>query len=145
MYRRFIAVPIAVAALVVLSAVSVAAATTFNIGLEPEAAAPDASGHAKLQFFPEAGLVCYTIKWKDVDGPITGGHIHELATGGIVVSLFGGPLGPATTYPGDKFKVSDCVSASQATINTILANPSAYYVNLHTDPAFASVLRGPLD
>ena len=128
----------------VLSVSVVAAATTFSIKLEPAAAAPDAGGHAKLQFFPEEELICYTIKWKGVDGPITGGHIHTMPTGGIVVSLFGGPLGAATDYPGDKFKVSDCVSASAATMDAILADPSGYYVNLHTDPAFASVLHGPL-
>ena len=128
----------------VLSVSVVAAATTFNIKLEPEAAAPNASGHAKLQFFPDEELICYTIKWKGVDGPITGGHIHTMATGGIVVSLFGGPLGAATDYPGDKFKVSGCVSASAATIEAILADPSSYYINLHTDPAFASALHGSL-
>jgi hypothetical protein len=145
MLRRFLAVLTATAVLVVLSAVSVAAATTFNIKLEPETAAPDASGHAKLQLFPEEGLVCYTIKWKGVDGPITGGHIHRLVDAGIEVSLFGGPLGTPTAYPGDKFKVSDCVSASEETISSILANPSAFYVNLHTDPTFTSVLHGPLE
>jgi hypothetical protein len=142
--RRPFLVLSAVLMVSVLSVSIVAAATTFNIKLEPEAAAPDASGHAKLQFFPEEELICYTIKWKGVDGPITGGHIHTLSTGGIVVSLFGGPLGAATDYPGDTFKVSDCVSASAATMNAILADPSGYYVNLHTNPAFASALHGPL-
>jgi hypothetical protein len=143
--RRALLVLTALIIVSVLSVSVVAAATTFNIKLEPEAAAPDASGHAKLQFFLEEELICYSIKWKGVDGPITGGHIHTMATGGIVVSLFGGPLGTATDYPGDKFKVSDCVSASEATINAILADPSGYYVNLHTDPAFTSVLHGSLE
>jgi hypothetical protein len=143
MRRALLVIPVLLLVSILFASV-VAATTTINIKLEPEAAAPDASGHAKLQFFPDEELICYSIKWKDVDGPVTGGHIHTMATGGIVVSLFGGPLGTATTYPGDKFKVSDCVSASAATINTILADPSGYYVNLHTDPAFASALHGPL-
>ena len=143
--RRFLLVLSAFLLVSALSVSAVAAATTFNIKLEPEAAAPNASGHAKLQFFPEDGLVCYKIKWKGVDGPVTGGHIHTMTTGGIVVSLFGGPLGAATNYPGDKFKVSGCVSVTATTMNLILANPSGYYVNLHTNPAFASALHGPLE
>jgi hypothetical protein len=123
-----------------------ATSTTFNVRLQAEAAAPDASGHAKLQLFPESGLICYTIRWKDVGAPITGGHIHASPSGAIVVSLFGGPLGTATNYPGDKYTVSDCVTASESTISAILAAPSSYYVNLHVDPVtFTSVLRGQLE
>jgi hypothetical protein len=132
--------PLLVAAIV---GPTMAASTTFNINLEPEAAAPAASGHAKLQFLPESGMVCYTIKWKNVGSAVTGGHIHS-AGGAIEVSLFGGPLGTATAYPGDKYKVSGCVTASEALINAILAEPSTFYVNLHIDPSFTSALRGQL-
>jgi hypothetical protein len=125
-----------------------AAVTVFNVTLEPETAAPNASGHATITVHPEMGLICYVIRWKDVGAPVTGGHIHEsiTGTGGIVVSLFGGPLGDPTAYPGDRFVVRDCVEASQTDITAILANPSNYYVNLHIDPVqFTSVLRGDLD
>jgi hypothetical protein len=123
---------------------AMAAATTFNIELEPEAAAPGASGNAKIRVLPEAGLICYTIKWENVGAPVTGGHIHS-AGGAIEVSLFGGPLGTATAYPGDKYVVSGCVTASESTILDILAGPSSFYVNLHIDPAFTSALRGQLE
>jgi hypothetical protein len=113
----------------------------FNIQLQPEAAAPGASGHAQITLDPEAGLVWYYIKWKGVPAPVTGGHIHN-ASGAIVVSLFGGPLGEATAYPGDKFRVSGCVSVDEATINAILADPSSYYLNLHIGSTFTSVLSG---
>ena len=128
------------------AASALASSTTFNIKLAPESAAPDASGHAKIQLFPESGLVCYTIKWQNVGAPVTGGHIHSTAVGAIEVSLFGGPQGPATSYPGDKFKVSDCVTAAGSTINAILADPSSFYVNLHVDAVlFTSVLTGSLE
>jgi hypothetical protein len=143
-FRRLIFAVVLVLLAAALAGPALAARTTFSFQLEPEAAAPDATGHAMLQFFPESGLVCYTIKWKDVGSAVTGGHIHS-ASGDIVISLFGGPLGTATAYPGDKFKVSDCVTATTATINAILADPSPYYVNLHIDPAFTSAVRGQLD
>jgi hypothetical protein len=123
---------------------AMAAATTFNIELEPEAAAPGASGNAKIRVLPEAGLICYTIKWENVGAPVTGGHIHS-AGGDIEVSLFGGPQGTATDYRGDKFTVSGCVTASAEMIESILADPSSFYVNLHVDPTlFTPVLRGDL-
>lgn len=75
---------------------------------------------------------------------MTGGHIHS-AGGAIDISLFGGPLGTATAYPGDKYTVSGCVTASESTINAILADPSSFYVNLPIDPAFTSALRGQLE
>ena len=122
----------------------VAASTTFNIDLRAEAAAPGATGHAKIVLDPKDGTVCYSIKWKGVPAPITGGHIHDLATGGIVISLFGAPHETATSFPGDKFKVSGCVEATEAIIAAVLADPSAYYVNLHIGETLTSVLRGTL-
>lgn len=138
-------VALSVVALLSTSVAASASATTstFNVTLTPEAAAPDASGHAMIKIDSETGEVCYSIKWRDVPAPVTGGHIH--ATGGaIVVSLFGGPLGEPSAYPGDKFKVSGCVSGDPATISAILADPSSYYVNLHIGTTFTSVLTGYL-
>ena len=144
--RRAIFVLLAVPLLLSLLATAAIGATTkFSIQLEGEGPAPDAKGHAQLELLPEAGLVCYTIKWKDVGSPVTGGHIHSDAAGAIEVSLFGGPLGSPSDYPGDKFTVSDCVSAPASTINAILADPTSFYVNLHTNPTFTSILRGDLE
>jgi hypothetical protein len=147
--RRLI--PASILALLIAAALAgptSAAVTVFHVTLEPEAAAPNATGRATITVHPEKGLICYVIQWKDVGAPITGGHIHESITGlgGIEVSLFGGPLGDPTAYPGERFVVRDCVQAEETDITAILAGPHNYYVNLHIDPAlFTSVLSGDLE
>lgn len=150
--RRF--VPALVAAMVVLilaAGVVLAANTKFSVNLkgenEPEAGDLDATGQAHLEFFPETDMVCYTVKWSKIDGTVTGAHIHEGAegvNGGIVVTLFGGPLGTPTAFPGDHFTASECVAADGATIDEILADPTNYYVNVHTGADFHGVIRGQL-
>ena len=152
--RRF--VPALVAALVVLilaTGVVLAADTKFSVNLkgenETEGGDVDATGQAHLELFPETDMVCYTIKWSKVDGTVTGAHIHfdppTGRDGPIVVSLFGGPPPEdATAFPGDRFTASDCVLADGATIDAILANPTNYYVNVHTGTDFHGVIRGQL-
>jgi hypothetical protein len=137
--------------LVLVAGAALAANTKFSVNLrgenEPEGGDLDATGQAHLELFPETDTVCYRIKWSKIDGTVTGAHIHvgpEGVNGGIVITLFGGPLGTPTAFPGDRFTVSDCVAADGATIDAILADPSNYYVNVHTGADFHGVIRGQL-
>ena len=73
-------------------------------------------------------------------------HVGGAGTaGGVLVTLFGGPLLPRTSFPGT-FTVSDCIntSLSSAQLADIVANPSGYYVNLHTDVFPDGAIRGQL-
>jgi CHRD domain len=150
--RRFVPIVMAALAILVLTTATVLAANTkFSVNLkgenEPEAGDVDATGQAHLELFPDTDMVCYTIKWSKVDGLVSGAHIHvgpAGVNGGIVVSLFGGPLGTPTAFPGDSFTTSDCVSADGATIDAIIADPTNYYVNVHTGADFHGVIRGQL-
>jgi hypothetical protein len=147
-------VPALAAALLILAVASsavLAANTKFSVNLkgenEPSGGDLDATGQAHLELFPETDLVCYTIKWSKLDDAVTGAHIHvgpAGVDGGIVITLFGGPLGTATEFPGDRFTTSDCVTGDGAVIDAILANPTNYYVNVHTGADFHGVIRGQL-
>jgi hypothetical protein len=109
---------------------------------------PDGAGTAEITINPGLKSVCYTLTWANLDDPVWGGHIHvggAGTAGGVVVTLFGGPLLPRTSYPGT-FTVSDCVttSVSSAQLADIVDNPSGYYVNLHTDVYPDGAIRGQL-
>jgi hypothetical protein len=151
--RRF--VPALAAALVILAlttATVLAANTKFTVNLKGEnepggTGDLDATGQAHLELFPDTDMVCYTLKWTKVDGTVTGAHIHLGApgvNGGIVLTLFGGPILAPTAYPGDAFTASDCVTGDGAVIDAILADPASYYVNVHTGADFHGVIRGQL-
>ena len=109
---------------------------------------PDGSGTAEITINPGLKTVCYTLTWANLDAPVWGGHIHTGGAGtagGVLVTLFGGPLLPRTSYPGT-FTASDCVttSVSSAQLADIVDNPSGYYVNLHNDVFPDGAIRGQL-
>jgi hypothetical protein len=109
---------------------------------------PNASGTAVVTINPGTKTVCYTLSWQNVDGTVTGGHIHvgEAGTaGGVVVSLFGAPLDDATSFPGT-FTFSDCVTAtvSAARLADIIDNAEGYYVNVHSTAFPDGAIRGQL-
>jgi hypothetical protein len=148
-------VPALGAALLILALATsavLAVNTKFSVNLkgenEPSGTGDlDATGQAHLELFPDTDTVCYTLKWTKVDGTVTGAHIHvgpAGVDGGIVITLFGGPLGTPTAFPGEHFTTSGCVAADGATIDAILADPANYYVNVHTGTDFHGVIRGQL-
>ncbi len=104
---------------------------------------PDASGQAHFTLNQGQGEVCFSVSWQNVDGTISGGHIHvapATSPGPIVVPLPG--IGGQT---GGSGSVSGCTSADPALIKAIRQNPSAYYVNVHSAPNFRpGAIRGQL-
>jgi hypothetical protein len=144
-----------IAALAVLGAGSAVAApgkrltaTLTGAAEVPGPGDPDGLGTARIRINPGQQTVCYTVSWANLDAPVWGGHIHvgdASTAGGVVVTLFGGPILPNTDYPGT-FTVSDCTTstASSAQLADIIDNPSGYYVNLHNDVYPGGAIRGQL-
>jgi hypothetical protein len=103
---------------------------------------PDATGQADLRLNQGKQRVCFDISWSGIDGTVFAGHIHVAppgVPGPIVVGLFSGSFAGTDS-------VSDCVgNVDRALIKAIRKDPSAYYVNLHSDPNFPNgAVRGQL-
>jgi CHRD domain len=93
-------------------------------------------GNARITLDSKKGQVCFTLAWSKIKAP-TASHIHKGAkgtAGPVVIAFFVNP--PA--------KHSGCVSAPKSTIATIIKNPGAYYVNVHTKDFPAGAIRGQL-
>jgi hypothetical protein len=108
--------------------------------------APDARGKAEITIFPEENLVCYELEVEGVTEPVEpapgvgSAHIHFLAGGGIAVNF----ESDFERDKADEFKASGCVEADSATIEAILADPGAFYINVHTAEFPGGALFGPL-
>jgi hypothetical protein len=105
---------------------------------------PDATGTVAILVVPAADLICYQLTWQNIDGTVFGAHIHEGAedeAGPIVVSLFGGPLGPSTAFSGTG-SFQSCTRSAEA--DDIAENPENYYVNIHTADFPNGAIRGQL-
>lgn len=92
---------------------------------------PDAVAAMILIVNPNTDTVCFLTKWTDIDGTVVAAHIHLApfgVPGGVVVPLFSG------TFEGTDM-LRGCVSAN-GLADDILANPAAYYVNIHSSPSF---------
>ncbi|MBA2382332.1 MAG: CHRD domain-containing protein [Chloroflexi bacterium] len=100
---------------------------------------PDAVGNMILIVNPTRDTVCFLVKWANIDGTVVAAHIHRSpvgAPGGVVVPLFSGSFGGTAMLRG-------CVSAN-GLASAILANPSAYYVNIHSSAYPAGAIRTQL-
>jgi hypothetical protein len=108
---------------------------------------PDAVGTAKVQIVPALDRVCVRIDWTGIDGQVWGAHIHGPAdTGhaaGILVPLLMLTPGAADNLSGTD-SIDVCVTDADA--DAIAANPSAYYLNVHSFPDFnPGAIRAQLD
>lgn len=159
MLRKVLAVLATAAVLITLSAASVAAAPrsfTFNVPMsgaqEPDDAGDqDATGNATLMLSPGGKEVCYAISWADIGDTeadrVWGGHIHIApagVNGDIFIHLFGGPPAQMNTSFLGTGETSGCVDAPSSAIARIIANPSNYYVNIHSDDYPGGAIRGQL-
>jgi len=117
-------------------------ATILTGAAEVPPADPDASGSASIVLNQGLGTVCFDLSWENVDGTVFAAHIH-LAPAGmngpIVVPLFAGSFGGTDS-------VSGCIEdVDRDLIKAIRQDPSAYYVNVHSDPNFlGGAIRGQL-
>ncbi len=102
---------------------------------------PDATGRAVIFIDDDSNMLCLSLRWSNVDGTPSGLHIHFAppTDPGPVVVPFAVPAPGAT-------RTFQCVTvANEALLDNIAANPSQYYINLHSTPTYpAGALRGQL-
>jgi CHRD domain len=97
---------------------------------------PDGSGTATFTMNPGTGEVCYDYSVTGVE-PLAAAHIHVAPPGvaGPVVI----PLPPTRPDGG-----TGCVTADRDLLVAIIADPSAYYFNVHNSAFQGGALRGQL-
>lgn len=148
MGRRLLAVVAAIVFAVLIPAGAAGAdagrpfATTLTGAAEVPPADPDASGTASIILNQGLGTVCFDLSWENVDGTVFAAHIHLApagVNGPIVVPLFAGSFAGTDSLSG-------CVEGvDRDLIKAIRQDPSAYYVNVHSNPDFpGGAIRGQL-
>lgn len=97
---------------------------------------PDGSGTARLTLNPGQGEICFELTVANIE-PATAAHIHEAPAGSA------GPVVVGLTAPTTGTS-RDCLAVDRELIQEIMADPSAYYVNVHNSPFPAGAVRGQL-
>jgi hypothetical protein len=98
---------------------------------------PDGSGTAAVKM--RGTEVCYDIKWTGIDATMS--HIHKApagTNGDVLVPFF------ANESPLEASSKSGCVEAKASVVKAITANPSNYYVNVHSPEFPKGAIRGQL-
>ena len=95
--------------------------------------------HGKFSYEIDGSDLCYTIEVTGLSTPAVAAHIHlgeRNVAGPIVV--------PLDVPAASSFETSDCTGADAALLAAIEADPSAYYVNVHTSMNPPGEVRGQL-
>jgi hypothetical protein len=133
----------AIGALIVGGAGAAHAAPTgpaIPLNTGQEVPAPSVGGaHGMFSYEIDGDELCYTIEVTGLSTPAVAAHIHlgeRNVAGPVVVPL----VVPAET----SFETSACTTADPVLLAGIEADPSAYYVNVHTDLNRPGEVRGQL-
>jgi hypothetical protein len=98
----------------------------------------DGAGTATIRLIRQTSYVCFRVDVQNILLPSVGTHIHRGArtsAGGIVVNM---------TPPNAAGVSRGCTTTPVALIDEIAANPSAFYVNVHTTDRPAGAIRAQL-
>lgn len=98
----------------------------------------DGAGTATIRLIRQTSYVCYRVQVQNILLPSVGTHIHRgprTGAGGIVVDM---------TPPNASGISRGCTTTPVALIDEIAANPSAFYVNVHTTDRPAGAIRAQL-
>lgn len=140
------AVAMLLAGLTLMTSAAIAGAqTTLSTSLTGDEEVPspgdkNGKGWITLTISPD-GTICYEGKVQAIGRQITGAHIHIGAlgvAGAVVVDL--DPFGADIT--GNK--AEHCVTTTPEIAAQIIADPDAYYVNVHTTAYPGGAIRGQL-
>jgi hypothetical protein len=105
----------------------------------------NAIGHATIMIEPDNDRVCWVVSWNRIDGTVFMSHIHGPAdttqAAGILIALF-----MDEAFGGTGINQGCLQSADVGPIlDAIVADPSLYYVNVHSLPSFGpGAIRGQL-
>lgn len=116
-------------------------AMTQEVWHSPISYAGDADGTGTALITVNRGQreVCWQLTVSDILLPATLAHIHEAAPG------VQGPARVTLTAPDASGTSSGCTTvASRDLLDAIVANPGAYYVNVHNATYPAGAVRGHL-
>lgn len=149
--RKWLLTVVATAVLGVSAASAFAQAQTFVINAtgaqeRPNAGDPDGTAVGTLTLNPgtggTTGSATVNLVLANIEFPLTAYHIHTGAAGasGSPLINFGNPemLRSGNTLSGT---IPDL---STANINTVLANPAGYYLNIHNGPFGGGAVRDQL-
>lgn len=124
-----------------------AGTVVFHVPLAPTGD-EDGLGEAVLRFNPASNELCYVIVVQGIGeptepGPLVGeAHIHgPLPATGIFVDL---ETEFVQAGASDVFVASECIAVTAEQVAAILANPSSFYVNIHTVAAPGGAIEGAL-
>ncbi|RYE01909.1 MAG: CHRD domain-containing protein [Sphingobacteriales bacterium] len=104
---------------------------------EPGGGDPDGMGRAEISVADRADQICYDVNGIRNIGPVTGAHIHRGAPG------VNGPI-VFTLKEANEGGFKGCSARTEWLEDRIEANPSAYYVNIHTAEYPNGAIRGQL-
>jgi hypothetical protein len=127
-------------------AAAVATTDTVSFAVPLSGANPEDRGIALLRIDQTTGELCYDILVQGIGEPtepqegLGSAHIHR-ATGEIAVDL---DADFAQVGAADVFVASNCVQVDATTLEKILADPSAFYVNIHTVEFPGGAIEGTL-
>ena len=97
---------------------------------------PNGNGEFSGWFDPAMGRICYTLGVGSLASP-TMAHIHRGA------AQVAGPVVVALANPAHNI-ADTCQAVAPALISEIVANPSAFYVNVHTTAHPSGAIRAQL-
>ncbi len=117
-------------------------ATLTGAAERPGPGDPDAIGRAYITIDDAANRICLTLQYTNVDPTLSGLHIHfapSTAPGPVVVPF------QVPTQQVSGVHVECRIVENEALLDNIAANPSQYYINLHSAPNFGpGAIRGQL-
>lgn len=107
---------------------------TLSTGAETPPTAGDATGMFMGRLNPDTAQLCYTLT-SDKLTDLTMAHIHVGATG---------VAGPPVVVLAPSVPTETCMAVDQDTARKLVANPAAYYVNVHNAAYPKGAIRGQL-
>ena len=128
-------------------AVTAAGPVTLTATLAGSNSAPPvpstATGSATITVDTATNTVHYSVQFSGLSSGLTASHIHVGAAGtnGPIVVPF--VIGTATGQTSGSFS-GDNTTAPAATVAALAANPSGFYVNVHTTTHPGGEVRGQL-